>query len=67
MFDEGTNEVTMNLPQQVQNHKLESQKEINILHTEPKYDSGDENVLNNFIDSEVMSFADSLDNKGKHS
>lgn len=65
MFDEGTNEVTINLPKQVQKHK-ESQKEVNFLHAEPKYDSGDENVLNNLIDSELMSFADSLDKKGKH-
>lgn len=66
MFDEGTNAVTMNLPQRVENHKEELEKQFHVPHIEPKYDNVDDNLLNNFIDSELMSFADSLDQKGKY-
>lgn len=63
MFDEGTNEVTINLPKQVQLHE-ESQKQINLPLDESKYDNShasDEKLLDNFIDRELMNFAGSFD------
>ncbi len=66
MFDEGTNAVTINLPEQVDSHPLEVKKQLNVPNIQPKYDDGDENLSNNFIDSELKIFADSLDKKGKH-
>ncbi|KAG4067259.1 hypothetical protein HA402_000250, partial [Bradysia odoriphaga] len=51
MFDEGTNAVTMNLPQQVELQRQETEKQLNVPPTEPKYDNGDENFSNNFIDN----------------
>lgn len=65
MFDEGTNAVTMNLPQQVQSQKLENEKQRTVPRIEPKYDNVNDNLLNNFIDSELTIFADTLDKEGK--
>lgn len=62
MFDEGTNAVTMNLPKQVEIQRQESKKQLNLPHTESKYD-GD--FTNNFIDSELLNMADSLYEEGK--
>lgn len=64
MFDEGTNAVTMNLPQRAENHKLEHEEQFKVPHNEPKYSNVDENLLNNFIDGEFTNFADSQ--KGKN-
>lgn len=66
MFDDGTNAVTINLPKRVADHKLESEMQFKVPHIESKYDSVDENLLNNFIDSELMSIDDSLDQTGKY-
>ncbi|KAJ6637985.1 Scavenger receptor class B member 1 [Pseudolycoriella hygida] len=66
MFDEGTNAVTINLPQRVEQHKEELERQLHAAHTEPKSDNADENLFTNFIDSEQENVADSMDKKDTH-
>lgn len=64
MFDEGTNAVTMNLPQQVEMHRQATEKQLNIPHPKSNDDNVDDNLANNFIDNQLMSIADSLYQEG---
>lgn len=63
MFDEGTNAVTMNLPKQVEIQRREAEKELNLPLTEPTF--VDDGFSNNFLESEFINMANSLDQQGK--
>lgn len=62
MFDEGTNAVTMNLPQQVENHRVEMAKQLNTKHA--AYD--EETMSSNLIENELKIFTGSSEETGKN-